>query len=98
MPELVCVVMNRAATEYDGCFTGDVCTSMCTITEEELREKFKIDLNTSFSVVDGDAPVYKPLVDAFHNQVAGPGPYSKVLVVNVTNDGEPDPDYESFRI
>ena len=97
----MCVVMNQADTEYDGHFTGDVCTSMYTITEEELREKFKIDLNTSFSVVDGDAAVYKPLVDAFHNQgAAGPGPYSKVLVINVTNDGEPDSDYESdyFRM
>tara|TARA_A100001015_G_C14930886_1_gene688401 strand:+ start:757 stop:1332 length:576 start_codon:yes stop_codon:yes gene_type:complete len=95
--EIVSIVLNQAQTEYDGCSTGDVVTSIGTITEEELREKFKIDLKTSFSIVDGDTTPYKPLADAFHKLNKDPGPYSKVLVMNVQNDGEPDSDYERER-
>ena len=96
--ELVCVVLNQPETEYDGSFTGDVDTSVGTITEEELREKFKIDLKKSHSIVNGDTNLYKPLVNAFAKlSNSQEGPYSKVLIINIENDGEPDSDYERER-
>lgn len=95
--DVVCVVLNQAETEYDGCSTGDVETSIGTITEEELREKFKIDLKTSLSIVSGDTTLYKPFVRACHKLGKDPGPYSKVLVINVHNNGNPDSDYERER-
>ena len=64
-----------------------------------MCEKFKINLENSLSIVNGDTALYKPLVKAFHKlqDNKDPGPYSKVLVINVHNNGEPDSDYERER-
>ena len=68
----------------------------------DLNEKFKIDIDDSVSIVDGDKALYRPLVKAFHNLGEShwktgnnQGPFSKVLIVNVHNSGDPDSDYES---
>ena len=98
-PNIVCIVLNQAETEYDGCSTGDVDTSMYFITEDELKSKYSIEVNKSHCVVDGDSAAYKDLVKALESRYKKEteGPFAKVLVVNVHNEGEPDSDYERER-
>ena len=97
-PNIVCIVLNKAETEYEY-FTGDVDTSMYFITEDELKSKYGIEVNHSHYVVDGDSAGYKNLVKALDSryQMMMEGPFAKVLVINVHNDGEPDSDYERER-
>lgn len=97
--KVVLVVMNRAETEYDGSFTGDVETTMMTITEEDLKATFHIELEKSLNVVDGESKSFKTLVKSLHarNRQPNHGPFSKVLAINIHNDGDADYDYGHER-
>ena len=69
---------------------------MYFIKEDELKSKYDIELNKSHCVVDGDSAAYKDLVKALHSRnrketfCEREGPFAKVLVMNVYNDGKLD--------
>jgi hypothetical protein len=70
-----------------------------------LHDNFKIDLKHQISIVQGDDMLYKPIVNNFYMRTKGfkdldlrnEDPFCKVLVINETNNGDPDSDYERER-
>lgn len=80
--ERVCIVVDKAEQEHDGNFTGHVSTAMCTITESALREEYNINLKHTFSVVDGDAALYRPLAENVYKLGLEEGPFAKVLILH----------------
>lgn len=69
------------------------------VSVDELKAKYDIELNKSHCMVDGDSAQYKTLVKNLYSRHKNEieGPFSKVLVINIHNEGEPDSDYERER-
>ena len=82
----VSIIFNTLVVE-DGCTTGDICTKIITLSQEYLQQRYNIELDCQFTIVEDakDHPSYSSLIADRERYHAYNTTFNKILVLNINN-------------
>ncbi len=83
----VSIIFNTLELDGDGCTTGDICTKIITLSQEYLQQRYNIELDCQFTIVEDakDHPSYSSLIADREIYHAYNTTYNKILVLNINN-------------